>query len=368
MAAYVKENVERLTELWWRYERHLIVLGLATGFVFDLVIAERPDSVFNNIWLLSYLLLAAGLIVVLNVRETRRAHEEHQAHPLMLLFGLQVCFGALASNLLVLYLHSGTWAGSAIFLGLMAALLVGNEFLRGRYGMLRLNVSVLYFLLLSYCVLAVPTFLLHSIGPFPFLVSGAVSLGIIALFLFILDLAVFRGDKRARLMQVFGIVSVIFMVYASLYFLNVIPPVPLALKDIGIYHSVLRHSSGDYVVVFEEPRWFEWWNATSRTFTLTNARTAFCFSSVFAPTELNAPIVHRWEQYNEAAGEWQTRSRVEFSISGGRDEGYRGFSQKSALQEGRWRCSVETQAGALVGRFGFTVVGRSAPELSQTAL
>jgi hypothetical protein len=368
MAAYLKERVEQAAELWWRYERHLIVVGLATGFVFDLIIAERPDSVFNNVWLLSYLVLAAALILVLNVRETRRASEEHQAHPLLLLFGLQVCFGALASNLLVLYLHSGTLAGSAIFLGLMTALLVGNEFLRGRYGQLRLNVAVYYFLLLSYCVLAVPTFFLHSIGPVPFLISGAVSLGIIALFLFILDLAVYRGDKRAKLRQVFGIVSVIFLFYASLYFLNVIPPVPLALKDIGIYHSLLRHSSGSYVAMYEQEPWYKFWLTTSDTFTLTNARTAFCFSSVFAPTQLSAPIVHRWEQYNEAAGRWESRSRVEFSISGGRDEGYRGFSQKSALEPGRWRCSVETQAGALVGRLGFEVVEGAAPELVQIAL
>ena len=96
---------------------------------------------------------------------------------------------------------------------------------------------------------------------------------------------------------------------------------------------------------------------------------AFCFSSVFAPTDLTAPIYHRWEYYNPGTSSWEERSRLAFPISGGRSEGYRGFSIKTGLTAGEWRCDVETAGGALIGRATFTVVESSTtPTLSQKTL
>jgi hypothetical protein len=96
---------------------------------------------------------------------------------------------------------------------------------------------------------------------------------------------------------------------------------------------------------------------------------AYCFSSVYAPADLDAPIYHRWEHYNEAIHRWETLSRISFPISGGRSQGYRGWSAMSALTAGDWRCDVETGSGALIGRIAFTVVeSATSTELSQTIL
>ena len=61
-----------LVELWNRYERILNTTSLVVGFTFDLFIAKRPDSVFDNLLLVSYLFIAGALIIILNVRQTRR--------------------------------------------------------------------------------------------------------------------------------------------------------------------------------------------------------------------------------------------------------------------------------------------------------
>src|SRR3990167_9028227 len=90
---------------WQKYEHHLGVGALMLGFVLDLWAADRPDSIFNNILLLSYLFIAGSFIIFLNLRTRRRPND---AGPLLLLLVLQFCFGGLASNLLVLYGHSGT--------------------------------------------------------------------------------------------------------------------------------------------------------------------------------------------------------------------------------------------------------------------
>jgi hypothetical protein len=166
-----------------------------------------------------------------------------------------------------------------------------------------------------------------------------------------------------------AIVLGICLLFNFLYFLNIIPPVPLALKNVGIYHSLLTRAGGGYVALYEPSHWWEFWRDTSGIYTLSPGQSAFCFSSVFAPSNLEAPVYHRWEKQNSNDGAWETQSRLSFEISGGRNDGYRGFTAKSALTPGRWRCNVETGQGQLIGRVGFTVVTASTtPELSQKTL
>src|SRR4051812_49273536 len=112
----------RLLQLWKRYERHINLGGLALGFLFDIWLAKRPDSVADNLLLVAYLALSAFVIVRLNIRTIRRQMErERPTEVLLLLLVLQFCFGGLANNLLILYGKSGTLGGSLLFVGLLAA-------------------------------------------------------------------------------------------------------------------------------------------------------------------------------------------------------------------------------------------------------
>lgn len=365
---------QRIFKLWQKYEHHLGVGAMLVGFAFDVVLAKRPDSVVDNLLLMGYLVLAAGLIVVLNRRQMRlptgrQAATLKNAEPLFLLLILQFCFGGLASNLLVLYGHSGTLAGSALFLGILAALIIGNEYLRSRYTRLRFNIAVYYFLLLTYCVIAVPTFVTHSVSTWAFLFSALVSVGVMAGYTFLLWNMVLKHGNARGLPDTIIITATIFALMSGLYFLDVIPPVPLSLKSAGVYHSVLRQSDGAYLAAYEPAPWWEFWEDTSGIYTLGTVDSAFCFSSVFAPAGLSTAVYHRWEYYDAAAGAWQTAARVEFAIAGGRSGGYRGWTMKSALAPGAWRYDVETASGALIGRVSFTVVeSSSTPSLSQTTL
>ncbi|OGC87657.1 hypothetical protein A3D70_01105 [Candidatus Adlerbacteria bacterium RIFCSPHIGHO2_02_FULL_54_18] len=349
---------------WERYEHHIGVGALVVGFLFDLWVADRPDSIFNNLLLLSYLFLAGAFIIILNLRARRRPDD---ATPLFLLLMLQFCFGGLASNLLVLYGHSGTLTGSAVFIGILVLIVFGNEYFRSRYSLLRFNIGVYYFLMLSYALVAVPIFITHSLGILTFFLSGIISIMAISGFLILLFFAVFRGSDTGKLKEVSFIIGGIFCVFNLLYFLNVIPPVPLSLRDIDVYHSVLKRADGTYLALYEPAPWYQFWRSSSERYTSASG-TAACFSAVFAPADLQTPIYHVWE-YKNATGEWEQRSKVPFPIQGGRAEGYRGFSTKSALTPGEWRCNVETASGALIGRVGFVAVWASTtPALSQTTL
>ena len=121
--------------------------------------------------------------------------------------------------------------------------------------------------------------------------------------------------------------------------------------------------------MYEQPPWYKFWRETDSTFHYKPGASAYCFTSVYAPADIDTPIDHKWSHYNERTSEWDTVARVTFPISGGREDGYRGFSATAALSPGQWRCDVETQGGALIGRTSFTaVLGSSTPTLSQTNL
>lgn len=358
---------KKLIELWDRHQRYINLGALAVGFSFDLYLAKRPDSIPDNILLLSYLLITAAIIVILNSKTGREIEHENAAAPIVLILILQFCFGGLANNLLILYGKSGLFGGGTLFVALLGAFALGNEFLKSRYAQLRFNIVVYYFLLLTYCVIAVPTFLLHTTGDVVFLVSGVISLGTMAVFLSVIFFAVFRSRIK-QLVEVSMMILFVYGIFGGLYLLNVIPPVPLVLKQIGIYHSLAKVEGG-YSVTFEAPAWYVFWRDTSATYHLTSGEDAYCFSSVFAPGGLSAPIVHEWEKYNEVSGVWETQVRVPFPVSGGRSEGYRAYSVTNALTLGQWRCDVQTARGQVIGRMAFDVAeGSSTVPLSTATL
>ncbi len=338
-----------------RYRAHLPAAALLGGFVWDLLTLGRPDQVYGNIILVSYVLIAGGTIALLNMRKAR-GREEPQLRPLLL---LQFSFGNLASGLFVFYGQSGTLVGNWLFLLVLAALLIGNEFFKDRYGRMYFHVSVYYTLIFAYAALLVPV-LLSQIGPRMFFISALVSLIYISLyllFLWVIAPKLVRENLR-RLSLMLGI---IFWIFVGLYVGNFIPPVPLSLTEIGIYHSIVKNDAGEYLVSYEPRPWYLLWRPVDALFHATPGERAYCFSSVYAPSGLSTNVFHRLEHYDEAKEVWQTRARVSFPLSGGRTRGFRGYSFAESLTPGKWRCSVETTSGALIGRRTFTVVAASAP-------
>ena len=330
-------------------------IALAFGFFFDVLTLNRPDALFENIVIVGYLLLSAIVMILLQAR----TDESSERKRLILLSLLQFSFGNLASALMILYAHSGTFAGSAIFVAILASLLLGNELLKQRYARTYLRVVIWFVLLLTYSGLAVPI-IIGKIGGWVFITS------VLGAFLVthVLNriLAHVSRESFSRTRRNIGITIVgISIVFSGLYFTNLIPPVPLSLKHVGIYHSVER--TGDtYALAYEAPQWFEFWRDTNATFNKESSAPAFCFSSVFAPSTLQTEIRHRWEKYDVAKEEWETIARIPFPIAGGRENGFRGYTQTSQVDDGLWRCSVETSRGALIGRTSFTV-GTEIPKL-----
>lgn len=342
MINFIKEN-----------KRHLPALALVFGLIWDSLTLGRPDQLYGNLVLLSYLLISGFCIILMTRRESLKKKPK-----LWLSLIIQFSFGNLAGGLLVLYIGSATLVGNWPFLLILIGLLIGNEIFKTRYERLRFNGVVYYLLILLYLILIIPV-LFRSIASWTFLVSSLLSLVVISGFLYILKLIakeVFIQNKKILTRSIL----IILITFGVLYYSNIIPPVPLAVRDIGIFYSVER-VGGNYLVMYEKGKWYEFWNKflnkSDSIIYLKDTNTASCFSAVFAPTELNTPIFHVWDKFNEDSGIWEEKGRFNFPITGGRIAGYRGYSEKT-VTKGRWRCSVETERGALLGRVDVKVIDR----------
>jgi hypothetical protein len=312
----------------------------------------------GNIMLLFYLVGSALTILLLSLYKKRG-----EVTPILLLALMQFAFGNIAGSFLFLYGKSGTFEGSSLFLLILGLFVVGNEFMRERYSRVNFHISTWYFLSFLYLTLVIPM-ITEKMGDLIFVSSGVISLILAVCFGAVLFLI--SKDLIGEIKKIILSVAGIFIFLNALYFLNVIPPVPLSLSEIGIYHLVVKTDEGVYKTLYEEPKWYEFYRETNKQYTMFNETGAYCFTSILAPAKLSTGINHRWDYYDEISGKWRTSALISFPITGGRDNGYRGYSQKSNLSPGYWRCSAETITGALIGRTTFTVINSlSEPLISE---
>jgi len=340
----------RLRQYVKEHERHISVGALLFGFVWDSITIGRADQIFGNVVIVSYLTLNAGIILLLSLYE-KRAEE----YPVFLPALMQFSFGNLAGGLLVIYGQSGSIDGSLLFFIILLAFILGNELARNLYSKFIFYISAWYFLLFAYLAVVVPVFV-GRLGALVFILSGILSLVLVFTFLrlaqYIYPQKIVSQKKNSALA-----IGLIFITFNGLYFKNIIPPVPLSLTEIGIYHYVERaEAGGDYFVTYEKPRWLSgFFRDTSAVFKTGSGSTAYCFSSIYAPVHLSTRVYHLWQYYDEGSGDWQTTTQISFPIAGGRSDGYRGYSVKENITAGEWRCSVETGRGAIIGRTEFEV-------------
>ena len=82
----------------------------------------------------------------------------------------------------------------------------------------------------------------------------------------------------------------------------------------------------------------------------------YIFASIFAPTDINKTIFHRWKWYNDNIGGWETIEDIGYDINGGRDAGYRGYTFKNNVKEGLWKVEVITEEELVIGVINFEII------------
>lgn len=342
-----------LKALFERHERVLMPASLVIGFAIDLISFRSLRLQTTFLLLAAHALIAMVAIAYMHVFDGR-AGKRHGAVASYFRFSaplvLQFSFGALLSSSLVCYWFSGTFSASWPIFALLVVLMVSNELFR--HFLLRpvVQFSIYSFVLFSFATLLFP-FVFHSLSPLTFMLGGAAStLFVLAIIFALARIAPAVGAARRRLALS---AAAVFIIMNSLYFLNVIPPIPLFIREAGIYRDI-RRVGGEYVFEGEEESFLARMVPGQVVRGDADGR-VYAYSAIFAPVDLRTVIVHEWQYYDAETARWATHDRLSYPINGGREAGYRGYTYQTNLASGRWRVHVETTRGQRLGTIPFAI-------------
>ncbi len=355
--------MKKLFQWIGRNEKHLSTAAFVGSFLVDLVGYAHASLPWIATLFTGMFLIAAMCILVSHYLHRDRADAAPSVkNPFYTLLPIiaQFFIGGLLSGCFILYTRAADFLHSWPFIALLAIVFVGNELFSKYRERLTFQTIQLFFALYLYAIFELPI-ARGRMDSLVFVASGFAAIAVFALFVGLLWVV---GKKR--LMQSLSRIGYwcagLTLVINAAYFTGVMPPLPLSLKDAGIYHTLV-HTTNGYNLGAETQSW----NPFAPDVEHVAPGTAlYAYSAVFAPVALTTPIVHRWEYFDTAAGTWVTKAAITFPISGGRDAGYRGYTQINDAAPGKWRVSVETTNGAVLGTIRFTVESTAAAPVLHT--
>ena len=351
----------QFSKVFHRAKHHWQTIAFFLGFIGDVLWLNQVDSVLDNLTILFYVFLAtlsmlalyAGIALKFGEKWSSRARS---FSPIV----MQYSFGGLFSGMMILYGRSGDILANWPFLILFAGGMVANEILKRREEKLLFNLVSYFIGIFSYLVLGI-TVLTGVMGPVVFVVSGLIALGIVYVLVRLLSLIIPRYIELELRKIVFSVLSA-FVVINTLYFNNLIPPMPLSLQEITIAQSVVRYPDvGTYEITYEPTSWFKISDYFYKTFHPSSIQAVSCFTRVYAPVRIETDIVHIWEYKDSLTGKWTERFRLPYPITGKATNGYRGYTSISTFKDGTWRCSVKTDRGQVLGRQVFVIDSTKPP-------
>jgi hypothetical protein len=353
-----EQKPRRMAKLrtWYaKYERPISSISLVGGFVFDALTLKRVDLFWENFWVVAHLIIVGTCIVLVNSIEKTEGDEANPSRAHFWLVNiLQFFFGGILSTYLVFYFRSSDIAVGWPFLLILALAFWANEALKRHFVRLVFQIALFFLSIFCFAIFLVPI-LLHQIGPWIFLISGLASVIFISLFLYLIWHS--SGKKfRQNKYIIFSSIAGIFILVNALYFTDILPPIPLSLKDAGVYYSIQRNSQGDYVTIGETEPWTNYFKFYPDFHYLPNSP-VIVYSAIFSPSKLNITVVHQWQRQDAQTGKWLTVSQVPLTVVGGRDGGFRTYSEKTLdITPGHWRVNVLTTRGQVIGRIRFNLV------------
>ena len=350
MFSVFKTKYQKLKDFYNKYERYLIPVALVFGFIVDYVTFTNIQIRTSLIILLGHFILASLVIAFIHYFDSNRMSSKFKFIRLFAPLVIQFNFGALLGASFIFYWFSGSFSVSWPFIIIIALLMVSNEVLRKHLLKPRAQLLIYFFITFSYLSIALP-FIFNSLSYKLFLLAGGLSLVVFYFYFQFLAKGSFVIRKQKRFLQ--NSALTVFVVMNFLYFSNIIPPIPLALREAGVYHRVERVGN-NYALLGEEENFWQK-ILPGQTIHLTQGERIYLYAAIFAPTDLETRIYHNWQYYNEDLEEWEQRDRLSFAISGGRKSGYRGYSFKTGYQPGKWRVFVETERGQVLGKVKFRI-------------
>lgn len=346
--------------------QHIYTVWFFCGFIVDSFLLPDVTNPMTKYIGLAYLgILGSAILLREWVASRNTASKTEQKLYSLLTFGVLFFSGASLSFIFIYALRSAAFAVSWPLFVILFLCIVANELVDTHRYRFTLDIAVLFVALVFYTIFNIPIVFGH-VNDLIFLVAVSVAALVGISYVTILrktsEIAEYERGRS------YALAVGIPMFVGMMYFLNVIPAVPLTLRESGVYHAVARTPQGEYFGQKEvDPRFLAKYRRQVYHLTEQDSGVYF-FSSVGAPAEVNAPITHVWEYYNPETRRWVTTTTVSFTISGGRAEGYRAYSKKESVTPGLWRVTVKVDNRRIIGRMRFIIEEGNGRELKEIRL
>ena len=351
-------TLERIKAYAARNERRLSISFFVAGFLFDIVTLGRIDSWLTIGQQAAYLLAVTAVLVQMLLSEGQPAPDLSAAPRVKRWYfeyrnpAIHFLLGALLSAYTLFFFKSSSLLVSFGFMAVLVALLFANESERFKALGLPFKFALLALCWLAFFAYVIPV-LIGQTGLVVFLVSMAVGcVPLVAVSFFLLQ------NRRRQILVPLGCVVIGFLTF---YLFRLIPPVPLSIPFMGVYHGVERTEQG-YKLSHERPAWRIWHNG-DQWFRAQPGDRVHVYFRVFSPSRFSDQVLMRW-YLDESGRGWVLQDTIPIKIVGGREEGFRGYGVKSKYQPGEWKVQVETTDAREIGRIYFSV--ESVPEAARS--
>jgi hypothetical protein len=333
-------------------ERRLAVSFFVAGFLFDILTLGRVDSWLTIGQQAAYLLVITLVLVQMLLAEQKPAPDLATASRWARWYfeyrnpAIHFLLGALLSAYTLFFFKSSSILVSFGFMAVLVALLLANESARFKALGLGFKFALLGLCYLAFFAYVIPV-LLGQTGLAVFLLSmaaGCVPLAAVA-FLVV-------RERKGRILVPLGSMLIVFLAF---YLFRLIPPVPLSIPFMGVYHGVERTDSG-YRLSHERPAW-RIWHKGDQWFRAQAGDKVHVYFRIFSPSRFSDQVLMAWYRHEGGAGGrgWVLQDTIPIKILGGRAEGFRGYGVKSNYQPGEWKVQVETTDAREIGRIYFSL-------------
>lgn len=352
MVEKIRQYKNKFLEYYQHHEVLVSIIVFCAGFLFDIFTLGRIDDLLNLIQQAIYLTILGTLLVVEiritigTMKLTPKWERFWEYHNLVVHF----LFGSLLSAYTIFYYTSASALTSFFFILLLAGLMLANEIPKIQQLGLPVRVILFSICMMSYFAFFYPILMGH-VGPFPFWLGFLSSL----LALVLVWKLNFKGKEHIHLLRRHVLVPAVavHLVFLLGYYTSLIPPVPVAVKKIGVYYEVVK-TEGKYIGKHLRPFW-KVWDRGSQDFQARPGDKVTILLSIFSPARFEDQVYLKWYFDDEKKG-WRLEDTIPLKILGGRDEGFRGFGSKQFYHMGPWRVIVETSDGREVGRINLNII------------
>lgn len=343
----MKQNLKHFLEKHKKRISPLLFLG---GFIFDLFTLTQVDLLFDNMILLGHLIIISISIFFIHLGKREQVFSNLLEKIIMFApFTLVFSFGGILSGYVIFYTKSASLISNWPFLLVLYLLFITSEYVFNKFQQTLFQVGMWFAATLSFCIFFVPV-MIRALGPWVFLFSNIISIFIGWLFVHLLIRAYPPMSKRLAFVKTMFLA--ISFGFIALYFLNIIPPIPLSMKEQNVYHQISRNAQNILIGTTEQI------TILDRLFPIKDViirpgDPVFAFTSIYSPAGIDTDVKHIWEYKNDQS-EWIEFNTVLYTLTGGRQDGFRWYSFVAPFP-GEWRVKTTTRHNQEIGRLLFRV-------------